>query len=93
MTLNNNRVRVKALWLDNTIGLHGYIGAVLADGQQVALCSKEKWDMGPYDSLRFTGNRIVFNVIKHMYLDATEQELRARGLDLGRLGVMEPIRL
>lgn len=44
--MNKFRVRIKALWLDKTVGLNGYIGAILEDGTPVDLCSKEKWDLG-----------------------------------------------
>lgn len=46
------KIRVSALWFQRNVGLQGYIGAIREDGTPFALCSKEKWDFGPNDSLR-----------------------------------------
>lgn len=78
-------VKVKLLWLQSDIGLCGYIGAVLMDGTQVALCSKEKWDLGDDDSLRKGWDDNVRHGVKIIYCDISETELRERGLGRDKL--------
>lgn len=75
-------VKVRALWFQPEVGMHGYYGAVLVDGTPVALCSKERWDMGPRDSLRkgWRGNLRVWPKPKVVHVPYTEAELRKGGL-------------
>lgn len=77
-----HKVSVKAFWLQSEVGLMGYIGAVLSTGIPVALCSKEKWDLGSYDSLRknWNGRIKLFNKPKTFYYVLSEEELVEDGL-------------
>jgi hypothetical protein len=77
------RIRVKALWIDRSVGLEGYVGAILMDGTQVALCSVEKWNQGPSDSLRrgWEHDQKVFGKLgKVIFQDYSEAALRCDGL-------------
>lgn len=77
-----HKISICALWLQRSVGKQGYIGAILADGTPVALCSKESWDLGRYDSLRkgWTGDvRIGTKILLAKY---SEADLRADGIDL-----------
>lgn len=77
------RITVLALWLDPRVGSKGFIGAVLNDGTPVALCSKEKWDMGPRDSLR-RGWIGRYRIGKgSLYCHHSLSVLRAGGLKVG----------
>lgn len=83
-------IKIIALWKEPNVGLHGYIGAVLADGTEVALCSVEKWEQGPFDSLRYgwVDNICLFPHGKIMYSETPESVLRQDGLLGGTLLAM-----
>jgi hypothetical protein len=74
------KVMVKALWWQPEVGGCGYLGALRVDGVPFALCSKEKWDMGPWDSLRknWSDGIKIFNKPKALYLDLTSEDLQNR---------------
>jgi hypothetical protein len=75
-----NKVKVIALWRQKNVGLAGFIGAILADGSPVALCSVEKWELGRRDSLRrgWTGDvRLGRKAFHH---GISERQLREDGL-------------
>lgn len=84
------KINIKALWLDPNVGLNGYLGAVLADGTPVALCSKEKFDLGPYDSLRkgWVGNVRIGNKVMH-----AEKPESLEGFTLGGKALTIPAEL
>jgi hypothetical protein len=92
-----NKIKVKGLWIDRTIGREGFIGALLYPCRlPVALCSMEKWELGEHDSLRKnwqTGDLfeyIIFSKPKIVYCAHTETELRQGGLSMGRQTLTVP---
>lgn len=83
-----SRIMVRRLWRESDIGARGYIGAELLDGTLVALCSVEKWELAPKDSLRtdWRGNERFFDPPKAVFLPGiTEEDLRFDGLGSGAL--------
>lgn len=83
-------ISVKALWFQPKIGLRGAIGAILHDGTPVALCSKEKWDLGKNDSLRSGWQGNIRMGIKTFTNTYTEEQLVADGLGSGDLKMTVP---
>jgi len=81
-SLEVQKIKIKALWLQSEIGACGYIGAILGDGIPVGLCSVEKWNLGRTDSLRkgWKNNIKIFKNIKTMYQNVSEEDLRKDGL-------------
>lgn len=87
-------IRVKALWFQREVGLKGYFGAILSDGTPVALCSKEKWDLGPTDSLRDNWEGDVRIGDKKVYMrDISTESLKKDGLGKGSLKLTVPEKL
>lgn len=78
-------IPVVALWFDPNVGAQGYFGAIILQNEEytpVGLCSKEKWDLGRFDSLRrnWNGNVKIFRGLKILYYSYSVEELLAEGL-------------
>jgi hypothetical protein len=74
-------ITIRAIWLDKEIGLKGYIQILLSSGDLVGLCSKEKFDLAPKDSIRtgWKNNMKIFSRNKKMWSSYPESQLIADG--------------
>jgi hypothetical protein len=76
------KIKVKALWCQNDVGLCGYIGAILDDGTPIALCSRGKFDLGNDDSLRSgwkNDTKDWGGDTKSFYFDLSQITLKSEG--------------